>query len=131
MLPAILVIASLLQVAAETLLVLLQLSLELLVRIPDGLDLEQAINLLQRNTTGFGDEEEGKEEGTEGQGSEEEVDTEVHTGKHLLGEPSDQEVEEPVTGGGSGLTQGTKIGVEEFLALVRQVCENQRMNLRS
>jgi hypothetical protein len=39
----------------------------------------------------------------------------VHCGEHLFCEARDEEVEEPVTRGGGGLSQGTEIGVEEFL----------------
>ena len=39
----------------------------------------------------------------------------MHLLEHLFGESRDEEVEEPVAGGGSGLGQGTEVGVEEFL----------------
>jgi hypothetical protein len=39
----------------------------------------------------------------------------VHRGEHLFCESGDEEVKEPVTRGGGGLSQGTEIRVEEFL----------------
>ena len=106
---------AILDVVAELLLLFLQLHLERLVGAPHGLALEQPIDLLQRDTTGFGDEEEGEEEGQEGERGEEEVYAVVHGDEHLLGEAGDEEVEEPVAGGREGLSQGTEVGVEEFL----------------
>lgn len=104
-----------LDIKAELLLFFLEQRLELLVCLPNGLLLEEAVDLLQRNTTGLRDEEEGEEEGKEGQGGEEEVYTIAHSLEHLLGEARDEEVEQPVTGSGTGLGQGTEVGIEEFL----------------
>lgn len=107
--------STILDLESELLFLCGQLGLQLLVRVPDGLDLEQALDLLQRNTAGLGDEEEGEEEGEEGQGGEEEVDTVSHGREHLFGESRHEEVEQPVAGSGAGLGQRTEVGVEEFL----------------
>lgn len=104
-----------LDVGAELRLLLDQLGLEDLVCAPHGLDLEQALCLLQWDTARLGNEEEGIEEGEEGERGEEEVDAVAHSGEHLLGEARDEEVEEPVAGGGEGLSEGAEVGVEEFL----------------
>lgn len=92
-------------IESELLVFCSQLGLQLLVRVPDRLDLEQALDLLQRDTTGLRDEEEGKEECEEGQGGEEEIDTVSHGREHLFGEARDEEVEEPVAGSRAGLSQ--------------------------
>jgi hypothetical protein len=110
--------STILDLESELLFLLRQLGLQLLVRVPDRLDLEQALDFLQRNTTGLGDEEEGEEEGEEGQGGEEEVDTVSHGREHLFGESRDKEVEQPVAGSGAGLSQRTEVGVEEFLFVI-------------
>lgn len=96
-------------------LLLLQLRLERLVCPPDGLDLEQALHLLQWDTAGLGDEEEGVKEGEEGQRREEEVDAVAPGLEHLLCEARDEEVEEPVAAGGCCLGEGAEVGIEEFL----------------
>lgn len=57
---------TLLDFKAELFFVFLQLSLQLAVCPPDRLDLEQSVNGLKRDTAGFGDQEEGEEEGEEG-----------------------------------------------------------------
>lgn len=111
-----LVNSTILDIESELLFLCSQLSLELLVRVPDGLDLEEALDLLQRNTTGLGNEEEGKEEGEEGEGGKEEVDSVAHSREHLFGEPRYEEVEQPVTGSGAGLSQRAEVRVEEFLS---------------
>lgn len=107
-----------LDVGAEPLLLRRQLLLERLVCLPDRLDLEQALHLLQWDTTGLGDEEEGVEEREEGQRREEEVHAVAHRGEHLLGEPRHEEVEQPVAGSGAGLGYGAEVGVEEFLVML-------------
>lgn len=84
-------------------LLLLQLCLERLVGTPDGLDLEQALHLLQRHTAGLWDEEEGVEEGEEGKRRKEEVDAVAPGLEHLLGEARDEEVEQPVAACGERL----------------------------
>lgn len=94
---------------------LLQLSLKCLVGPPDRLALEQTVHLLQRDTAGLGDEEEGEEEGEEGEGCEKEVNPIAHSLEHLLGEPRDKEVEQPVAGRCAGLGQGAEVRVKEFL----------------
>lgn len=78
--------STILDLESELLFLCCQLGLQLLVRVPNWLDLEQALDLLQRDTAGLGDEEEGEEEGEEGQRGEEEVDTVSHGREHLLGE---------------------------------------------
>lgn len=113
--PILLVNSTILNVKSELLFLSCQLFLQLLVRVPDGLDLEEALNLLQRDTTGLGDEEEGKEEGEEGQGGEEEVDAVAHGREHLFGESRYEEVEKPVAGSRAGLSQRPEVGVEKFL----------------
>ncbi len=113
--PVLAVNSTILDLEPELLLLSCQLSLQLLVRVPDGLDLEEALNLLQRDTTGLRDKEEGKEEGEEGQGCEKEVDAIAHGREHLFGESRYEEVEKPVTGGCAGLSQRAEVGVEEFL----------------
>lgn len=39
----------------------------------------------------------------------------VHRGEHLFGEARDEEVKEPVARSRGSLSQGTEVGVEEFL----------------
>lgn len=104
-----------LDIKAELLLFFLEQRLELLVCLPNRLLLKEAIDLLQGNTTCLRNEEEGKEEGKEGQRGEEEVYTIAHSLEHLLGKARDEEVEQPITGSGAGLGQGTEVGIEEFL----------------
>lgn len=99
---------------AELLLLRAENLLELFVGPPDRLALEQAVNLLQWDTGGLGDKEEGEEEGEEGERSEEHVHSVSHGGEHLLGEARDKEVEEPVACGGAGLGEGTEVGVKEL-----------------
>lgn len=115
--PVLLVNDPALDICAEALLLPRKLLLERLVRLPDRLDLEQALHLLQRDTSGLWDEEEGVEEGEEGQRREEEVHAVAHGGEHLLGEARHEEVEEPVAGGRGGLGYGAEVGVEEFLGV--------------
>ena len=78
-------------------------------------DLEESVNLLQRNSTCLGNEEEGEDEGEEGQSRKEHIDTVSHCSKHLLGESRYEEVEQPVAGGRAGLGKGSETGIEEFL----------------
>lgn len=52
----------LLDLVAELLLLFRKGGLEYLVRSPDGLAIEQAVDLLKRNTTGLRDEEKREEE---------------------------------------------------------------------
>lgn len=104
-----------LDIMAELLFLLLELSLEDLVSFPDWLDHEQPLDLLEGNTAGFGDEEEGEYEGKERQGSEEHIHAVTHGSKHLLSESRHQEVEEPVACRRGSLSQRTEVGVEEFL----------------
>lgn len=106
---------TLLDFKAELFFVFLQLSLQLGVSPPDRLDLEQPVDGLERDTAGFGDQEEGEEEREERECGEEEVDTVVHLRKHLLGEPRDEEVEQPVASCCRGLREGSEVGIEEFL----------------
>lgn len=113
-----LVQSTILNIEAELLFLFSQLGLELLVRVPDGLHLEEALDLLQRNTAGLGNEEEGKEEGEEGQGGEEEVNSVAHGREHLFGESRHEEVEQPVAGSGAGLSQRAEVRVEEFLFMI-------------
>jgi len=87
-----------------------------LVSLPHRLDLEQPVNLLQRDSLGLGDEKKGEEEGEERQRSEEEVDAVAHRLEHLLREARDEEVEEPVARGRRAARQRAEVGVEEFLA---------------
>lgn len=103
-----------LNLKAELLLLCAENLLELLIGTPDGLALEQAVDLLQRDTGGLGNKEEGEEEGEEGERGEEHVHSISHGGEHLLGEARDEEVEEPVACGGAGLGEGTEVGVEEL-----------------
>lgn len=84
--------STILDFESELLFLCCQLGLQLLIRVPDRLDLEQALDLLQRDTAGLGDEEEGEEEGEEGEGGEEEVDTVSHGREHLFGESRHKEV---------------------------------------
>lgn len=107
-----------LDIGAEPMLLLLQLRLERLVGSPDGLDLEQALHLLQRDTAGLGDEEEGVKEGEEGERRKEEVDAVAPGLEHLLGEAGHEEVEQPVAAGGCCLCKRTEVGIEEFLLAV-------------
>lgn len=90
---------------------------ELAVRPPDGLDLEQAVDPLERHAARLGHEEEGEEEGQEGQRSEEHVHAVAHGLEHLLGEARHEEVEEPVAGRRGTTGQGAEVGVEEFLKM--------------
>lgn len=106
---------TLLDFKAELFFVFLQLSRQLGVSPPDRLDLEQPVDGLERDTAGFGDQEEGEEEREERECGEEEVDTVVHLRKHLLGEPRDEEVEQPVASCCRGLREGSEVGIEEFL----------------
>ena len=110
----------LLDIESELLFFGLQLSLELLVGLPNRLDHEETINLLKRDTAGLWDEEKGEEKGEEGQGSEEEVYSVSHGFEHLFGEAGDEEVEEPVAGGCEGLGQRTEAGLEEFLLYISE-----------
>lgn len=103
-----------LNLKAEFLLLRAEDLLELRIGTPDRLALEQAVDLLQRDTGGLGDKEEGEEEGEEGEGCEEHVHSVSHSSEHLLGEARDEEVEEPVTCGGAGLGEGTEVGVKEL-----------------
>lgn len=57
---------ALLNLEAESLFLLLHLSLNRLVGPPHRLNLEQAVHNFQRDTASLGNEEEGKEEGEEG-----------------------------------------------------------------
>lgn len=106
-----------LDVSAEPLLLPRQLLLERLVRLPDRLDLEQALHVLQRDTTSLGDEEEGIEECEEGQCREEEVHAVAHRGKHLFSEARHEKVEQPVAGRCAGLGYGAEVRIEEFLVM--------------
>lgn len=106
-----------LDVSTEPLLLPRQLLLERLVRLPDRFDLEQALHLLQWDTTSLWDEEEGIEEREEGQRREEEVHAVAHRGEHLFGESRHEEVEQPVAGRCAGLGYGAEVGVEEFLVM--------------
>lgn len=103
-----------LDLVAELLILFLEFLLEHFVCSPDGLALEQTIDLLEWDTASLGDEEEGEEEGEERERSEEHVHSVAHCLKHLLGEARDEEVEEPVARGGGSLSQGTEVGVEEL-----------------
>lgn len=103
-----------LDIKTELLLLLLENLLELLVCPPNRLLLEETVDLLQRNTTGLRNEEEGEEEGKEGQRGEEEVDAVAHSLEHLLSEARDEEVEQPVAGSCAGLSQRAEVGIEEF-----------------
>lgn len=103
-----------LNIEAELLLLGAENLLKLLVGPPDRLALEQAVDLLQRDTGGLGNKEEGEEEGKEGERGEEHIHSVSHGGEHLLGEARDEEVEEPVACGGAGLGEGTEVGVKEF-----------------
>lgn len=105
----------LLDIVAEALLVLAQRGKDLAVRAPDGLNLEQAVHALERNTLGLGDEEEDEEDREDHQRREEEVHAVSHGGEHLRGEARDEEVPQPVGGGGAGLGQRTHVRVEHFL----------------
>lgn len=107
-------ISVLLDVEAELLFFGAELLLEHLVCSPDRLAFEQAIDLLEGNTTGLGNEEESEEERQEGEGSEEHVHSVSHSLEHLLSEAGNEEVEEPVAGGGGGLGEGAEVGVEEL-----------------
>lgn len=109
---------AILDLKSEPLFLLLQFSFENLVGIPDRVALEQPLDLLQRNPTSLGNEEEGEEEGKEGQRSKEKVDSIAHGGEHLFGESRDEEVEEPVAGCCGCLSQGTEAGLKEFLFAV-------------
>ena len=113
--PVLVVNRTILDIEPELLLLSCQLSFQLLIRVPDRLNLEETLNLLQRDTACFRDEEEGKEEGEAGQGGEEEVDAVAHCCEHLLGKSRYEEVEKPVAGGCTGLSQRAEVGVEEFL----------------
>lgn len=101
-------------IETELLLFFLELLLQNLVRPPDRLFLEEAIDLLKRNTASLGDEEEGEEEGEERKGCEEHVHAVAHSSEHLLGEARHEEVEKPVAGGCAGLSQRSEVGVEEL-----------------
>lgn len=92
-----------LDIGPEPMLLVLQLCLERLVGTPDGLDLEQALHLLQWHTARLWNEEEGVKEGEEGERREEEVDAVAPSLEHLLGEARDEEVEQPVAAGGERL----------------------------
>lgn len=108
-------VRSLLNLIAELLLLFRESSLEHLVCSPDGLAIKQAVDLFKRDTAGLRDEEKGEEECQERQCSEEEVHAVVHLLEHLFGEARDEEVKEPVARSRGGLSQGTEIGIEEFL----------------
>lgn len=108
-------VRGLLDLVAELLLLFREGGLEDTVRSPDGLAIKQAVDLFKRDTAGLRDEEEGEEECQERQCSEKEIHAVVHCGEHLFSKAGDEEVKEPVTRSGGGLSQGTEIGVEEFL----------------
>jgi len=109
-----LVVSVFLDIIAELLLLFLELLFENLVCSPDGLALEQTVDLLQRDTASLGDEEEGEEERQERESGEEHVHAVTHSLEHLLSEARNKEVKEPVAGGSGSLSQGTEVGVEEF-----------------
>lgn len=84
------------------------------MRAPRGLHLEQAVHALERDGLGLGDEEENEDGGEDHEGGEEHVDAEAHRVEHLLGEAGDDEVPEPVVGGGEGLAEGAGVLVEHL-----------------
>lgn len=88
-----------------------------LVRPPHGLDGEETIHALERDTLRFGNEEEDEDDGADHHGREEEVDTasgRTHGIEHLLCEARDDEVPEPIRGRGRCLPESSGVVIEDF-----------------
>lgn len=87
------------------------------VRLPHGLDFEEAVHALEGNALGLRQEEEDEDNGANHHGGEEEVDTaarRTHGVEHLLREAGDDEVPEPVGCCCSRLTQRASVVVEDL-----------------
>jgi len=102
---------STLGVVSELLLFSPDLCNDSLVRIPDRLNSEQTVHALERNGLCLWNEEEDKDDGNDHHACEEHVDAEAvlaHLEEHLRREAGDDEVPEPIVGGGGSLTEGTR-----------------------
>lgn len=87
---------------------------DLSVSLAHGLDLEEAVHRLEGQTLGLGNQEVDESGRHDHEGGEEEVDAVGHGEEHLRGEARDDEVPEPVVGGGRGLADGARVLVEHF-----------------
>lgn len=80
-------------------------------------DLEEAVHIFQRNRLGLRDQEPDENNAADHHGSKEEEHSSAgrtHVVEHLWREAADDEVPEPVVGGGGGLAEATGVHVEHF-----------------
>lgn len=84
------------------------------VRLPDWLNLEEAVHGLQRHTLCLGHTEEHEDDRQDHHSSEEEVNTVAHRVKHVHSESCDDEVPEPVVCSSIGLSERSCVLVEHL-----------------